>query len=91
MTVKEPDKEIEIKRLWWHSRRGMLELDVLLIPFIEDVYSTLTDEQQARHRELLECEDPDLFMWFTTKERPIDPAMGQAVDLVLASVKPEAR
>lgn len=91
MTVKESEKEIEYKRLWWHSRRGMLELDVLLIPFIEDIYRTLTEEQQARHRTLLDGEDPDLFMWFTTKEKPQDPELAQAVDLVLSRAKPGAR
>ena len=25
----------DFHRLWWHSRRGMLELDVLLLPFLE--------------------------------------------------------
>ena len=26
--------KVEFNRLWWHSRRGLLELDVLLIPFL---------------------------------------------------------
>jgi antitoxin CptB len=69
----------------------MLELDVLLLPFLEDEYRNLTEEQQALHRELLENEDPDLFMWFTTKERPIDPDTAAAVDLVLRLAKPGAR
>lgn len=30
--------ETELKRLYWHSRRGMLELDVLLVPFVQEVY-----------------------------------------------------
>ena len=34
-------EEVEINRLYWHSRRGMLELDVLLVPFTREVYSTL--------------------------------------------------
>ena len=27
-------EKAEFNRLWWHSRRGMLELDNLLIPFM---------------------------------------------------------
>ena len=91
MTIKESAKEIEYKRLWWHSRRGMLELDVLLLPFLEDEYRNLNAKQQALHIALLESEDPDLFMWFTTKERPIDPNIASAVDLVLSLAKPGAR
>lgn len=26
-------EQTELNRLFWHSRRGMLELDVLLVPF----------------------------------------------------------
>ena len=56
--------EVEKKRLYWHSRRGMLELDVLLVPFLEEVYSDLPADDQARYRQLLECEDQDMFGWF---------------------------
>ena len=50
----------ELNRLFWHSRRGMLELDVLLVPFVKEVYPSLDAEDQARYRKLLECEDQDL-------------------------------
>ena len=30
--------EVEVKRLYWHSRRGMWELDQLLVPFVEEQY-----------------------------------------------------
>ena len=42
--------ETELKRLYWHSRRGMLELDVLLVPFVQEVYPGLDAEDQARFR-----------------------------------------
>ena len=29
-------EDVEINRLYWHSRRGMLELDVLLVPFTKE-------------------------------------------------------
>ncbi|MDT9121512.1 succinate dehydrogenase assembly factor 2, partial [Escherichia coli] len=43
----------ELNRLFWHSRRGMLELDVLLVPFVKEVYPSLDAEDQARYRKLL--------------------------------------
>ena len=46
--------ETELKRLFWHSRRGMLELDVLLVPFVQEVYPGLPADDQARFRKLLE-------------------------------------
>ncbi len=30
-------KELNKHRIFWHSRRGMLELDLLLVPFVQDV------------------------------------------------------
>ncbi|MBE02380.1 succinate dehydrogenase assembly factor 2 [Marinobacter lutaoensis] len=79
----------EFKRLWWHSRRGMLELDVLLIPFLEEVYRDLDPEDQARYRKLLDCEDTDLFAWFMQRGRPEDPDLRRMVDMILDRVQPD--
>ncbi|MCB1694133.1 MAG: succinate dehydrogenase assembly factor 2, partial [Pseudomonadales bacterium] len=37
MSSAEPNK----KQLRWRSRRGMLELDLLLLPFCDEVYEHL--------------------------------------------------
>jgi antitoxin CptB len=40
--------ELEFNRLRWRSRRGMLELDLLLLPFFDEVFEELeSDEQQG--------------------------------------------
>ena len=57
-------------RLRWSCRRGMLELDVLLGNFLEEVFLALSAEEQAIFTELLEVTDQDLFMWLTGKEIP---------------------
>ena len=46
----------ELNRLFWHSRRGMLELDVLLVPFVREVFSGLGEDDQRCYRKLLENE-----------------------------------
>ena len=74
---------IEAKRVVWHSRRGMLELDVLLLPFAQEAYGELNEDDQARYRALLEKEDPDLFMWFLEHITPDDADMERIVNLVL--------
>ena len=53
----------DYRRLCWHSRRGMLELDLVLEPFVRHCYPSLPPEDQARYRRLLECDDQDLFAW----------------------------
>ena len=54
---------LSIKKLKWQCRRGMLELDVILIPFLENHYESLSDHQKAVFTELLNEADPDLFTW----------------------------
>ncbi|MEC8442782.1 MAG: succinate dehydrogenase assembly factor 2 [Pseudomonadota bacterium] len=76
-------ENIEAKRAIWHSRRGMLELDVLLLPFAQEAYTQLGDDDQARYRALLDREDPDLFTWFMEHSKPDDPDMERIVTLVL--------
>lgn len=82
-------EDIEYKRLVWHSRRGMLELDVLLVPFVREVYPELAPEDQSRYRQLIECEDNDLFSWFMQRTRPEDPELARIVDLILRRVQPD--
>ena len=79
----------EFNRLWWHSRRGMLELDVLLIPFVEEAYRGLDAEDQARYQKLLSCEDTDMFEWFMQRSRPEDPVRQRLVDLILRRAQPD--
>ncbi|MGB2041675.1 MAG: succinate dehydrogenase assembly factor 2, partial [Porticoccaceae bacterium] len=35
-------------RLMWASRRGMLELDLILQPFVENTYDSLAEDDQLR-------------------------------------------
>ncbi|PCM43676.1 succinate dehydrogenase assembly factor 2 [Marinobacter sp. ANT_B65] len=79
----------DFNRLWWHSRRGMLELDVLLIPFLEKAYRDLDKEDQDRYEKLLVCEDTDMFEWFMQRSRPDDPDLQRIVDIILARVQPD--
>ncbi|WOG25579.1 succinate dehydrogenase assembly factor 2 [Endozoicomonas sp. 8E] len=73
----------DFRRLQWHSRRGMLELDVLLEPFTNQVFKKLSVEDQSVYLKLIDCEDPDLFAWFMGDGRPQDPGLASMVDKVL--------
>ncbi|WP_300425639.1 succinate dehydrogenase assembly factor 2 [uncultured Thalassolituus sp.] len=82
--------EIQAKRVVWHSRRGMLELDVLLLPFAEQKYRDLSDDDQALYRQLLDCEDPDLFTWFLEHQIPDDAGLAPMVNMVLEHAQQRA-
>lgn len=52
---------MESKRIVvWRSRRGMLELDVLLRPFASDRYEQLPIDQRRSFEQLLELDDVDI-------------------------------
>ena len=69
-------------RLLWASRRGMLELDLILTPFVENVYDSLSKDDQLRFEVLLECEDQTLFMWFMQRENPGNPDMDRILKII---------
>jgi len=69
-------------RLFWASRRGMLELDLVLLPFLENVYETLEPEDQQRYIRLLDEEDQDLFAWFLRREDPQDEDLKHIVQII---------
>lgn len=50
-------------RIRWQCRRGMLELDVLLLRFLDNGFDTLTETEQATFEELLTHTDPDIYAW----------------------------
>ena len=66
-------------RVRWACRRGMLELDVLFQPFVENHYQSLSAEDQATFVRLLECEDPELFAWFMGHKHCEDPELAEMV------------
>ncbi len=76
-----------VARLKWACRRGMLELDVLLLPFVEQAFDTLTFAEKETFERLLTCDDPDLFAWFMGHQSCTDPDLAKMVATVLARVK----
>jgi antitoxin CptB len=51
---------ITYKKLIFKTRRGMLELDLLLRKYIENNFSHMTDEQISQFESLMDLHDPDL-------------------------------
>ena len=67
----------------WASRRGMLELDLVLEPFVVARYAGLDERDRLRFQRLMGCEDQDLFAWFLRRERPDDEELNAIVGKVL--------
>jgi antitoxin CptB len=58
----------ELSRLRWACRRGMLELDLLLLPFFEHRFLQLNPIEQKNFIDFLSCTDQELYDWLMSKQ-----------------------
>lgn len=82
MTQPEPSEEI--RRLHWQCRRGMLELDHLLLRFLDLGYRELAPGTRVAFEALLRHQDQDLSDWFMGRRKPDDPSIAGLVAHVVA-------
>ncbi len=59
MSVSESASD-NLGRIRWKCRRGMLELDLMLLKFFDSQYSDLSPEEKKQFEHLLEEPDPVL-------------------------------
>ena len=48
----------------WQSRRGMREIDLMLLPFVEHDLPNMTEDVLKDYEDLLEASDLELVRWF---------------------------
>ena len=63
----------ELSRLRWLCRRGVKELDVVLIRYLEHGYLSASTAEQAQFQALLEMPDPDLYNLLLGRDATSDP------------------
>ena len=69
----------EKSELRWRCRRGMKEVDVLLLNYLERHYATAPAEERRLFADLLEWQDPQLHAYVIGLETPTDPAVVQVI------------
>ena len=74
----------EIRRLRWQCRRGMLELDVALLRFLDEDYSSLDTLEQATFSRLLEAQDQTLHGWLMGRDQPVEADVQRLVARIRA-------
>jgi len=80
MREEPPDRgDGEARRLRWRSRRGMLELELALAPFVEQRLERLQTQDKALYARLLEHDDRDIFDWIQGRREPADPDLAAIV------------
>ncbi|QLB20855.1 hypothetical protein A6B43_04600 [Vespertiliibacter pulmonis] len=55
-------------RIEWQCRRGMRELDKLIMPFYQQHFDELNEAEQTTFVEMLNYTDPELFSWFMLQQ-----------------------
>ncbi|MEM5497045.1 succinate dehydrogenase assembly factor 2 [Paraglaciecola mesophila] len=74
-------------RLKWACRRGMLELDVIFMPFVEEGFNDLSEADKVIFESLLTCDDPDLYAWLMGHQACNNPDYKRLIDHILSRVR----
>ena len=69
-------------KLRWRCRRGMKELDLLTLGYLERHYPTATPDEQQAFADLLELQDPVLMGYMVGRETPAEATTAQVVKVM---------
>lgn len=72
-------------KLRWQCRRGMRELDDLLLHWLQRHYDTSSETQKRAFERLLALPDPEIAAYLLKKAVPDSDSLGQIVDEILRS------
>jgi len=71
------------KKILWQCRRGLWELDAILIPFVERNFSNLDEIEIENFKKLLAYEDIEIFDILVNKKPFEDNEIGGIVSKIL--------
>lgn len=73
------------RRLYWQCRRGMRELDAMLIAFLKLAYETLDDEKRKEFEMLLSMDDTELLEVLMRRAEPPQGVGAELIDVIRES------
>lgn len=79
-------KDYNLFRIEWDCRRGMLELDKIIMPFFKNEFESLPDVEKQQFLRLLSCSDLQLFSWFFNNQTPADADLAHIVQRIQKTV-----
>jgi antitoxin CptB len=77
------EEDPEIRRLRWRCRRGMRELDQLMLRYLDQRWPGAEDSERSLFLRLLDSEDDKLWAWCMGRERPADPELDALVQVII--------
>ena len=75
------------RRLRWHCRRGLLELDITLERFLDRELSRLTPADRDVLEQLLMIDDIQLWAWVSGREVCEDPQQAEMIRCIMSSTQ----
>lgn len=76
-------RDQDLSRLRWRCRRGMRELDMLLLSYVESYYPAAAATEQAAFRYLLTMPDPDILALLTGRMLADDEHLQNVIQRLL--------
>ncbi|SFE20957.1 succinate dehydrogenase assembly factor 2 [Nitrosomonas sp. Nm166] len=75
----------EFERARWRCRRGLLELDIVLLRFMDRYYMQLDEQGLEQFEQLLALPDNDLWDLITSKQVTTNDNLRQVLELLQKS------
>ena len=73
----------EVSRLRWQCRRGMRELDELLIRYLESRYPGADDDEKKAFQAVLALPDPELNGYLLQRQTPSSKSIAGVIEHIL--------
>ncbi|MDJ0711989.1 MAG: succinate dehydrogenase assembly factor 2 [Woeseiaceae bacterium] len=70
-------------RLRWQCRRGMRELDELLVRYLDEFYAKDSEADKAAFRAVLALSDPELNGYLLQRQTPDAEPIARVIDRIL--------
>ena len=74
-------------KLEWACRRGMRELDKMIMPFYQNHFNSLTEVEQQAFVEMLTYPDPELFRWVMHQLPAPTQAITDVIELMRSKIE----
>lgn len=75
----------ELERARWRCRRGLLELDIVLLRFMDRYYNQLNETELQKFDELLSLSDNELWDLISKKKKIADGKVQHVLQLIQLS------
>ena len=89
--IQRAQRRQEFNRLRWRCRRGMREIDDLLIGYLESGYSDAPAAERLTFERFISLPDPQILALLTGQVAGQDPAVSDLVQRILAAHRNPSR